>query len=130
MREEHPRFDDAGARLATVFMGPPPSVGDFCRDRDVPFDCFADPDRSGYRAFGLARGSPRQWLVGGGVIKGTARLLRKGVAAGLPDTGQDVRQLPGTFVVARGGTVRLAHYNRDSSDDPPVELLLGALGAA
>lgn len=130
MREEHPRFADAGARVAAVFMGPPPSVGDFCTEREVPFGCFADPDRSGYRAFGLDRGSPRDWLVGGGVIKGTARLLRKGVAAGLPHTGQDVRQMPGTFVVARGGIVRLAHYNRDSADDPPVELLLGALGAA
>lgn len=129
MREEQPRFADAGARLAGVFMGSPQSVGDFCREREVPFDCLADPDRAGYRAFGIARGSPRQWLVGGSVIRGAARLLRRGVAAGLPHPGQDVRQLPGTFVVARGGSVRLAHYNRDSADDPPAELLLGALGA-
>lgn len=120
---------EAGAEVAPVLMGTPSSVGDFCRDRGTPFPCYADPDRAAYRAFGLAAGSPRRWLLNPSVVRKGARLLRKGVAVGLPHTGQDVRQMPGTFVVARGGTVRLAHYGEDAADNPDIRTILGAVGA-
>lgn len=111
-----------------MFMGSPRQVGAFCAERRVPFDCLADPDRSAYRAFGLASAGPGRWLLNPRVIGGSLRLFRRGIAGGLPHPGQDVRQMPGTFVVAAGGTVRLAHYNTDSSDNAPVEAVLGALG--
>lgn len=111
-----------------MFMGPPSRVGDFCAERRLPFDCLADPDRSAYRAFGLISAGPGRWLLNPRVIGGVVRLLRRGIAGGLPHPGQDVRQMPGTFVVGTGGTVRFAHYNADSSDNAPVDAVLGALG--
>jgi peroxiredoxin len=36
----------------------------------------------------------------------------------------DVAQRPGTFVIARDGTVAFAHYNKDSSDNPATAELL------
>ena len=33
-------------------------------------------------------------------------------------------QRPGTFVLARDGTVAFAHYNKDSSDNPDTGELL------
>lgn len=110
-------------------MGPPGGVGDYCRQREVPFTCLADPDRSGYRAFGLEAAGPGRW-ASPKVVWGGVKLFRKGVASGLPHTGQDIRQMPGTFVVAPGGRVLLAHYHADASDNPHVDALLGALGAS
>lgn len=115
--------------MVAVLQGGPHGAGEFCRQREVPFRCLADPDRGAYRAFGLQIGGPGKWASPRVLVRG-AKLFRKGVAAGLPHPGQDVRQLPGTFVIGRGGIVRLAHYNEDASDNPPIELLLGALGAA
>jgi peroxiredoxin len=110
-------------------MGSPAAAGEFCRERAVPFSCYADPDRSAYRAFALSIAGPARWASPRVLARG-ARLFRKGIAAGLPHPGQDIRQMPGTFVIARGGTIRLAYYNTDASDNPPVEKILGALGAA
>ena len=36
----------------------------------------------------------------------------------------DVAQRPGTFVLARDGTVAFAHYSKDSSDNPDTAELL------
>ena len=129
LRQEHPRLREAGARTVGVFQGPPVNVGGYCADRAVPFDCLADPDRSAYADFGLEQAGVGTWLSPATVVKGI-KLFRKGLTTGLPHSGQDVRQLPGTFVVERGGRVRLAHYNRDPADNPSVQVLLGALGAS
>ena len=97
----------------------------FCRKRHVPFDCLGDPDRKGYHAVGLERGSPREY-IGPQLAKGFLRAARKGAFAGNPQGG-DVSQRPGTFVVSPAGTVLYAHYNKDSSDHPPLEDVLAAL---
>lgn len=110
-------------------MGSPHSAGAFCRDRSAPFECYADPDRSAYSAFGLGTAGLRKWALNARVLRRGLGLTRKGVATGLPHPGQDIRQMPGTFVVSRGGTIRLAHYNSDASDNPPIDVVLGALGA-
>lgn len=110
-------------------MGPPAGAGAFCADRGLPFACYADPDRAAYRAFALGPGTVRQWGLNGRVLGRGLRLFRRGVGAGLPHPGQDIRQMPGTFVVGRGGIVRLAHYHADASDNPPIGMILGALGA-
>ena len=112
-----------------VFQGPPPSVGDHCSSRDVPFDCLADPGREAYDAFQLGRAGVTTWLNPNTVVKGI-KLFRHGLTTGLPHAGQDVRQMPGTFVIQRGGRVRLAHYNRDPADNPSLDVILAALGAS
>lgn len=94
----------------------------FCRKRNVPFDCLGDPDRAAYHAVGLERGSPREYL-GPQLVTGYVRAARKGAFGGSPKGG-DVAQRPGIFVVAQDGTVALAHYNKDSSDNLSMEELL------
>jgi peroxiredoxin len=42
----------------------------------------------------------------------------------------DVAQRPGTFVVAQDGRVVLAHYNRNSADNPSSDELLAAVRRA
>jgi peroxiredoxin len=38
--------------------------------------------------------------------------------------------MPGTFVVARDGRLAYAHYNKDQSDNPPMEEVLEAVRSA
>jgi len=127
LRREHPRVHEARATVAAVFMGTPRAVDRWCGERDLPFPCYADPDRSAYRSFGLSNGTAWTW-IGPRVVGGGVRLFRRGIAAGLPHPGQDVRQLAGTFVIARGGRVRFVHYARDAADVPDIDAILGALG--
>ena len=100
----------------------------FCRKRKVPFDCLGDPEREGYHAVGLEKGSMREY-IGPQLVTGFVRAARRGAFAGNPKGG-DVSQRPGTFVVGTDGRVALAHYNKDSSDNPAIAAVLEAIRAA
>lgn len=93
----------------------------FCRKRKTPFDCLGDPERAGYHAVGLERGSAKE-VIGPQLIGGFLRAARHGALPGIPKG--DTAQRPGTFVVATDGKVAFAHYSKDSSDNPDTDELL------
>jgi peroxiredoxin len=117
----HNEFREAGADIVAIFQYRADPTYHFCRKRKVPFDCLGDPEREGYHAVGLERGSAREY-IGPQLVKGFVRAARQGAFAGVPKG--DVAQRPGTFIVATDGTVAFAHYNKDSSDNPDTEELL------
>ena len=121
MGEAHEQFRQAGADIVAIFQYRADPTYHFCRKRKVPFDCLGDPDREGYHAVGLERGPAREY-IGPQLVKGFLRAARHGAFAGVPKG--DVSQRPGTFVVSTDGKVAFAHYNKDSSDNPPTEELL------
>jgi len=115
---------DTGADAVAIFQYRAESTRNFCRARKVPFDCLGDPEKKGYAAVGLERGMRREYL-GAKVARGWLRAARSGAVVGIPHG--DVALRPATFVVAPGGRVVLAHYNEDSTDNPPVERLLDTI---
>jgi peroxiredoxin len=119
--EAHEDFLEAGADVVAVFQYRAEPTRNFCRRRGVSFSCLGDPERELYHAVGLERGSAREY-VGPQLVKGFVRAARHGAFAGVPKG--DVAQRPGTFVLARSGTVAFAHYNKDSSDNPDTAELL------
>ena len=127
MRGDRERFDRAGANVVLIGLGSAEQARDFCAGRALPFACVTSPDRSAHRAYGLRRGTldqvagPRVWLPWLRNQLGERHQGRFGQG--------DVAQLPGTFVVDRGGTVRYAHRGSRSSDNPPNEDVLEALAA-
>ncbi len=121
MGEAHEQFRQAGADIVAIFQYRVDPTYHFCRKRKVPFDCLGDPEREGYHAVGLERGPAREY-IGPQLVKGFLRAARHGAFAGVPKG--DVSQRPGTFVVSTDGKVAFAHYNKDSSDNPPTEELL------
>ena len=125
MGEHHDEIRAAGGDVVAVFQYRADPTFHFCRKRDVPFDCFGDPERAAYHAVGLERGSAKEY-VGPQLAKGFLRAARNGAFAGNPQGG-DVAQRPGTFVVSPEGAVLYAHYNRDSADNPPMRELLDAV---
>ena len=125
MGEHYEDFRAAGGDVVAIFQYRADPTYHFCRKRGVPFDCLGDPEREGYHAVGLERGPAREY-VGPQLARGFLRAARHGAFAGNPQGG-DVAQRPGTFVVASDGTVAYANYNKDSSDHPPLEDVLGAV---
>jgi peroxiredoxin len=123
--EHHDEIRAAGGDVVAIFQYRAEPTYHFCRKRNVPFDCLGDPQREGYHAVGLERGSPKEY-VGPQLAKGFLRAARHGAFAGNPQGG-DVAQRPGTFVVSPEGTVLYAHYNEDSADHPRIEDVLAAV---
>jgi peroxiredoxin len=119
--EAYEDFRKAGADVVAVFQYRAEPTYNFCRKRDVPFDCLGDPEREGYHAVGLERGSAKE-VIGPQLAKGFLRAARHGALPGIPKG--DTAQRPGTFVVATDGTVAFAHYNKDSADNPDTAELL------
>ena len=128
MGEAYEEIRAAGGDVVAVFQYRADPTFHFCRKRDVPFDCLGDPEREGYHAVGLEKGSMREY-IGPQLVGGFVRAARKGAFAGNPKGG-DVTQRPGTFVVGTDGRVVLAHYNKDSADNPPLDEVLAAVRAA
>jgi peroxiredoxin len=117
---------EAGGDVVSVFMYRAQPTRNFCRQRKVELECLGDPQREAYDAVGLERGGVRELYtpkVGIAAIRAAAQGTRGGKPEG------DTRQMPGTFVVAPGGDVLFAHYNRDQSDNPPMEPVLQAVRA-
>jgi peroxiredoxin len=123
--EAHAEFREAGADVVAIFQYRAEPTYNFCRKRDVPFDCLGDPLREAYHAVGLERGPAKEY-IGPQLAKGFLRAARHGAFGGNPQGG-DVAQRPGTFVVSPEGTVLYAHYHRDSADNPPISDLLAAV---
>jgi peroxiredoxin len=119
--EAHDEFRKAGADVVAIFQYRADPTFHFCRKRGVPFDCLGDPEREGYHAVGLERGSAKE-VVGPQLIGGWLRAARHGAMPGIPKG--DTAQRPGTFVVDADGKVAFAHYNKDSGDNPDTSVLL------
>lgn len=124
LRESAADIEAAGGRVVAVMQGTAAQAQALCDQYRVQFPCLGDPDLSTYKAFDIKRGSmaevagPATWAAG-------ARALSRGHFGGLPIG--DVMQLPGTFIVDRGGIVRYAKYARHSGDHPKTADLIAAL---
>jgi len=127
LSEAHEEIRSLGGDVVAVFQYRAEPTAHFCRRRGAPFDCLGDPDREAYRAVGLERGGPLEFL-GPSAAVGWLKAAAHGNFAGRPEG--DVAQRPGTFVVAQDGTVVLAHYNRNAADNPSTGEVLDAVREA
>jgi peroxiredoxin len=123
----HEEITALGGDAVAVFQYRAEPTFHFCRKRGVPFDCLGDPEREAYHAVGLERSGPLEYL-GPRAALGWLKAASHGNFGGLPQG--DVAQRPGTFVVAQDGRVVLAHYNRNSADNPSNDELLAAVRRA
>jgi peroxiredoxin len=116
---------EAGGDVVCVFQYRAAPTRNFCRQRGVELECLGDPDLKGYDAVGLERGGVKE-LASPKVALGALRAARKGQLPGKPEG--DTTLMPATFVVGTDGRILFAHYNRDQSDNPPMEPVLEAVG--
>ncbi len=125
MREAYPAIRAAGGEAVLVTMSEPSALHAFKQQWQLPFVCLADSQQEGYRAFRCPRGrvldiiGPVMWWR---AIKSLSR-------HGLGRPQGDVTQLPGSFVIDRGGTIRFAHRSQHSADWASPKELIAALQA-
>jgi peroxiredoxin len=113
-----------GGDVVAVFQYRAEPTRNFCRHRNVPFDCLGDPERDAYTQVSLGQGPREEWL-GRHILRGWVRTARRGVYPGLVKG--DASLQPGTFVVGTDGRLTYAHYNKDSTDNAPIADVLAAL---
>ncbi len=97
MRDEHARFEAAGAPVAVIVRERPERLREHWAGLRLPFVCVPDPDGRVAASWG------QRW-----------NLLKLG-------------RLPAQFVVARDGQVAFAHYARDMADIVPNAAILGVV---
>jgi peroxiredoxin len=116
----------AGGDVVVVYQYRAQPARNFCRQRGVELERFADPARKAYAEVGLERGSALDFATRKVAIR-FVRAVREGGAPGKPEP---TAHKPGTFVVGPDGRVALAHYNPDPSDNPEIEDVLAAVRAS
>jgi len=124
LRDAHRDFAARGYDVVAVGQGSGSRSAAFRRDNDLPFVVLGDPERSAYAAFGLDRGSLLDMLRPSLVVAGVKATLggaRQGKTEG------DPAQMPGTFLIDRGGIVRYAHPGGHAGDIPSARELLRAI---
>ncbi len=126
LRDERERFEELGAGIVLIGQGQPSDGSAFTERMRQPFECLVDPDRSAYRAYGLAKATPAQ-VFGPPVAMPflRANLRRETLQRGLQ--GGSFFQMPGTFVIDTDGVVQMAHRNRHVADTPANERILAVL---
>lgn len=124
MRDAHGELGRRGWTVVAVGQGTGNRSAAFRRDNGLPFPVLGDPERAGYAAFGLHRGSPLDMLRPSLVLAGV-RATRGGARQGR--TEGDPLLMPGTFLVDRGGIVRYAHPGAHAGDVPSAAGLLRAV---
>jgi peroxiredoxin len=112
IRERFEELSAAGIRTVAVTMGDAAQAARFKESRKLPCDVLADPGLRAYAAYGLEKGGmikiagPQMWWAGfKSVVKyGAARPVG------------DIWQMPGAFLVAKGGKLLYAHRAANSGD--------------
>ncbi|WP_265593547.1 peroxiredoxin-like family protein [Verrucomicrobium sp. BvORR034] len=116
-------IEASGTRIALVHMGEPAAFATFSGQyglSDLP--AVADPSRRLYGGLGLRRGKISQllgWKVWWRGFQAFLRGHRVGKFEG------DVTQLPGVFLIFRGGVLR-RHFHQTSADRPDYQVLAKA----
>jgi len=127
------RIAAAGAATLAVCQSFPELAAAVATRRGYDFPLLCDPERVAYAAFGLPEGSVATivhdfpWRPDDVDTAAAWTSSRRGTERALLD---HPWQLPGEFVVARGGRLELTHRAQFCEDFPPTEVLLGAIAAA
>jgi len=123
----------AGATTVAVGQAEPERSRAVAGRRGYAFPVLSDPERVAYAAFGLLDGPvptilhDEPWSAGDRAKADRMTASRRGTERALVD---HTWQLPGEFVIARGGRIVLTHRAQTCEDFPATGVLLGAVAAA
>lgn len=123
----------AGATTVAIGQAEPERSAAVAARRGYDFPVLSDPERQAYAAFGLLDGAvptvfhDEAWTANDQAAAEKMTASRRGTERALVD---HAWQLPGEFVIARGGRLVLAHRAQHCEDFPPTGVLIGAITAA
>lgn len=123
------RLDELGedTEVNLVTFTDPTNLAPYRSRHEVRLRILVDPDRSGYRAFGLGRGSTRR-VWGVRAAHRYLEIVRKSGVRGLRRPVEDTLQLGGDFVIAPGGMLTWGFWGAGPDDRPDIDDLIEAVG--
>lgn len=135
LRQEYEDYVAAGATVAVIGQSEPERAGVFKHQHQIACEVLCDPRRDAYRAYDLLEAGPSQILY-----DAPEEFLRCDAEAGFrlaEERRQQGRplvdspwQMPGEFVVDRGGTIKLAYRYQYCEDFPDARVLTAAIHEA
>lgn len=123
MADRFPEFQSLGVGVLAVSMGRPEAVARYLGEQPLPFPLLADPDRTGYAAFGLGRTTWRQILRPGVLWRFAGHILR-GARVRPVAKGEDALQIGGDFLLDPDRRLRWAFTSPDPTARPTVDQLV------
>lgn len=129
LRDNYKAIEAAGAQVVCVAMGGDKVGQAFQVMFALPYPLLmlGESDTRPYRQYGLAKGTFMQLLGPRLFVKGFAAMRSLGNRTINPAQPGDKMQLSGTFIIDKGGTIRLAYRSRDAADNAPIPLVLQIL---
>lgn len=126
MIEREPEIAALDAVVVLIAYDRPGLLGTkMMRGLSVPWTILFDPDRLGYRAWGLGRTNLLGAMLSPELNWRYLKLLLKGER--FLGFAPDMFQLGGDFILDRSHQIRFLHRMRNNGDRPPVESLVDAL---
>lgn len=126
MQNHYAEIQARGAGVVAIGQGTGAEAARFCRGVKTDYPCLGDPDKEGYRAFGLSRDG--WWNVTAGPFLEDPKLawsrIRRASLRGSVMRHTDVLQLGGVAIVDPRGIVRYLHRARKTDDLPPTPVII------
>lgn len=132
LKDEYESYEATGAHVVVVGQAEPTRAKAYAAANSLPCPVLCDPEYLAYQAFGLREGDLSQVIYDAPEQYWTTDLdVWSGVLQERRELGRPLVdnpwQLPGEFVVAAGGTLKLAHHYNHCEDYPDPRVLLSAL---
>lgn len=119
-------FDTLGTRIAIITFGSELGARTWQKETGASIKILLDPKRLAYDAYGLNHSLLRSW--GPKTILTYIRLILNGRKwRGIQG---DSGQLGGDILIDKNGIVQLAYHSHNTTDRPPVDLLLSVLNGS
>jgi peroxiredoxin len=124
--KRYEEFRQLGAEVLVISQARPEFLAMFLRAESLPCPLLGDPERTGYRAFGLERTT---WgrMLRPGVLLRYLRLIFRGWGPRKPYREEDILQLGGDFILDAQSRLLYAYRSAEPTDRPSVEALLQAV---
>lgn len=128
MEQHYQEIRGLGGEVIAVSFSKPERVAAFLKPHPLPFPALADPERVAYRSFELGRTTWRD-VLGMRVLGRFTAMMLRGWLPQKPQTGDDIFQLGGDFVLDADLRLRYAYRSADPTDRPTPADLLRAMRA-
>ena len=124
MRDRREEIEAEGVGVVAIGMGRPEMAAYFRDQFDIPFTLLVDHDKETYKALGIRKGN---WFQVSGPQNWPRFAMGMLTGKGFATPKQDPLQMGGVALVEPGGRIGFIYRSEASSDNLPIDDLLGKM---